>query len=338
MKIAPKAAESFLARPDAQCRALLLYGPDAGLVRERAKLAVRALLGENPDPMALAELAEAQLLADPPLLSDELAAISLMAPKRVILIRPAGDKLTRTVEAALPSCSAEAFLIVCAEELGPRSSLRAFFEKEPQAAALACYQDEARDVQAVARKTLEEAGVRAEREVIEYLSQQLGNDRGVTLQEINKLITYAGPEKTLSLKDAQALVDYNRDTGFDELVNAVADRDVGALENTLRLLTGEGAQPVAYLRALQRYFNRLYYIRSQMAAGQSAEQVVQGLRPPVFFRQAPILTRHAGRWSTPQIVKALKLLVSAELACKTSDLPPLSASGRRLLQIARMGN
>ena len=143
------------------------------------------------------------------------------------------------------------------------------------------------------------------------------------------------------MKDAVALVDYNRETSFDDVVNAVADRNLQALEKTLTMLLREGTQPVAYLRALQRYFNRLYFIRSKMApnnedGGQSAESVIQGLRPPVFFRQLPLLTRHVQQWSLPAIAKALKLLINAELACKTSDIPIVPASSRFLLQVTQV--
>jgi DNA polymerase-3 subunit delta len=191
-------------------------------------------------------------------------------------------------------------------------------------------------VQGVVRKAFESAGIRADSDVIGYLSQQLGNDRGVTQQEIDKLITYAGDSRQLQLEDAVALVDYNRETGFDDVINAIADRSVQAMEKNLTLLLGEGTQPMAYLRALQRYFNRLYAIKSQMAAGQSAEQVIQSLRPPVFFRQAPIMARHAQNWSADQIARALQLLIAAELACKTSDIPPVAASTRKLLQVTQV--
>ena len=67
-----------------------------------------------------------------------------------------------------------------------------------------------------------------------------------------------------------------------------------------------------------------------------ADAVIQGLRPPVFFRQIPILTRHAQNWNTEALVKALRLLINAELACKTSDLPIIPASSRRLLQMTQL--
>jgi len=336
MKIAPKLVEPFLTKYDNATRAALFFGPDAGLARDRAKRLAALFLCGNQDPFALAELTEAQLTADGALLADELSAISMMAPKRVIMVRDGGDKLTRIVESAASCFNDAVLLIICGDELPTRSSLRQWFEKEPSVASIACYRDEMRDVQDVIRKAFDAAGIQTDRDTMEYLAGQLGNDRYVTYQELEKLITYAGEEKKLRFEDVQALVDYNRETSFDDLVNAVADRNLQALEKTLTMLLREGTQPVAYLRALQRYFNRLYAMQAQVADGSSIEQVIGSMRPPVFFRQVPILTRHLHQWKTDQIVKALRLLINAELACKTSDLPMVPASSRRLLQITQV--
>ena len=335
MKIQPKFADGFIAKPDKDYKAALLYGPDSGGVRDRAKKMTTAILGGSPDPMAIVEFTEARLLADPALLSDELSSVSMMCPRRVILIREAGDKLTKIIDGAKDSFNKDSFLIVMGEELSARSTLRAWFEKSSDAACLASYRDELRDVQGVIRKAFEDAQLVVSREVTDYLASQLGNDRYVTYQELDKIITYAGG-KPITLEEARALVDYNRETNLDDLVNAVADKNLAALEKNLMLLLREGNQPVAYLRALQRYFNRLYSLRSLVNAGMGIDEVVQGVRPPVFFRQVPILTRHLQSWSLENITRALSLLVSAELACKSSDIPPIPASSRYLLQIASM--
>jgi DNA polymerase-3 subunit delta len=277
------------------------------------------------------------LLGDPARLCDELSAISMLGGKRVIMIRDGGDKLTKLLEASVEYFNDDVFLIVTSDELAARSSLRSWFEKEPQCASIACYKDEARDVQEVVRKTLGAAGVQIDREAMDYLVQQLGNDRYVTYQELEKLVTYAGEEKRLNVQDIRVLVDYNRETNMDDLVNAVADRNVASLDAMLTILLREGTSPVVYLRALQRYFNRLYGIRAQMAAERmSADQVIQALRPPVFFKQVPILSRHVQQWGHEQIVRALQLLISAELACKTSDMPVAAVSSRKLLQITQL--
>lgn len=338
MKIVPKSVESFLSAPQREHRAVLIYGADSGLVRERAGKITKAILGDAAsDPFAKIELSEAELLADPPRLADELSSVSMMCPKRVIIIYDAGNNLSKIIEPAYSCFHKDNFLIITADELSGKSSLRAFFEKNADCAALACYRDEMRDVQAIIRQKFDAANIIYDRDVLDYLAGQLGNDRYVTYQELEKLITYAGDEKKLSLNDVQLLVDYNQDTQLDDIVNAVADRNLVALEKNLTQHLREGTQPIMYLRSLQRYFNRLYAIRAQMQqGGQSAEMVISGLRPPVFWKQQPILTRHASSWNIENIIKALKLLITAELDCKTSDLPSVPASSRRLLRITQL--
>ncbi len=338
MKIAPKSVESFLSSPQREHKAALIYGVDSGLVRERAGKITKALLGDSAsDPFAKIELSETELLADPPRLCDELSSVSMMCPKRVIIIRDAGNSLTKIIESAESNFHKDNYLLIIADELSGKSTLRAYFEKNPDCAAIACYKDEIRDVQAIIRQQFESAGISYERDVIDYLASQLGNDRYVTYQELEKLVLYAGDSKKLNLADAQQLVDYNQSSQLDDIVNAVADRNLPALEKTLTQHLREGTQPIMYLRSLQRYFNRLYAIRAQMAeGGQSADMVVSGLRPPVFFKQQPILIRHVGSWTTENIVKALKLLITAELDCKTSDLPAIPASSRELLKVTQL--
>lgn len=335
MKIAPKVADSFMAKPTSGFGAVLLFGPDSGGVRDRAKKIATAILGPDPDPFAIMEFTEASLLSDPAKLADELAAFNMMVPRRVIIIRDGGDKLTKVIEAASPHFNDAAYLIVCAEELSTRSSLRGWFEKGDKVASLACYRDEVRDVVGVVRKAFEEAKLPVDREIIDYLGQMLGNDRYVTYQELDKIITYAGGQR-LTLEEVRDLVDYNRETNLDDIVNAVADKDLKNLDKMLTIFLREGMQPIVYLRALQRYFNRLYALRAQVAAGASVDQVVAAVRPPVFFRQVPILTRHVQNWGLDQITRALSLLISAELACKTSDVPHIPASSRMLMQVAQI--
>lgn len=336
MKIAARDIEGFLNAPDKRFQAVLLYGPDTGLARERSQRMKASVLAGSSDPFAFSEFTEAALLADPARLTDELLAIGLLSSKRFILIRDADDKLTSIIEAAAPSLYADVFLVVVAEELSPRSSLRAWFESAASAAVIACYRDELRDIQQLIQKDFSGAGIAASRDVMDYLCSQLGNDREVTRRELEKIIAYAGDEKTVSLEDVQTLVDYNRELQLDDIVLAAADKNAAGLDKMLNLQVREGVSPVAYIRALLRYFNRLYYVKSRAMAGYDIETTVQNLKPKVFYKHAPLLIKHARNWTIEQIVKALKLLLAAELACKTSDMPAIAASSRKLFQLTQV--
>lgn len=337
MKIDGKTINLFLATPQKDCQAVLIYGADSGRVRELVQKITATILGADvSDSFAKIELSEAEILADPARLADELSAISMMASKRVIIIRDAGNKLTKIIDDSKSCFNKDTYLILSSDELDSKSTIKAFFEKTANCAAVACYKDEVANIQSIIRTKFTEAGVKCDSDVVVYLASQLGNDRFVTYQELDKIILFVGDDKILKLSDAMLLINSNQDTKLDDLVNAVADKNLPALEKNLSQHITEGTQPILYLRSLQRYFSRLYDIRAKMASGQNADMAVSSLRPPVFWSQKPHLIRHANSWNIDAIVSAINLLLSAELACKTSDIPPISASSRKLFQITRL--
>ena len=73
--------ERFLARPDPAIRAVLIYGRDLGVVRDRAQTLAARLVPNPDDPFDVAQVSEADLIDDPARLEAELAAQSLMGPK-----------------------------------------------------------------------------------------------------------------------------------------------------------------------------------------------------------------------------------------------------------------
>ena len=77
MKIAPGAADKFAAAPPEAICAVLIYGPDGGLVRERADRVIAAIVEDPRDPFRVSELRADALRSDPALLLDEAGALSL---------------------------------------------------------------------------------------------------------------------------------------------------------------------------------------------------------------------------------------------------------------------
>src|SRR3954454_13641378 len=82
-----KEIDAFLARPDPGRPIILLYGPDTGLVRERAE-ALLASAGDGPhDPVLLVRLDADELAAEPSRLIDEAMTVPLFGGRRAIRVR-----------------------------------------------------------------------------------------------------------------------------------------------------------------------------------------------------------------------------------------------------------
>ena len=94
MKIYAQRADAFARKPDPKMLAVLVYGPDLGLVRERATSLVQFGMGGKDDPFRLSELVGANLKDDPARLRDEASAMPFGGGRRVVRVRDGRDDVS----------------------------------------------------------------------------------------------------------------------------------------------------------------------------------------------------------------------------------------------------
>lgn len=336
MKLTARDSDAFLKSPNRNCCAVLLYGPDKGLVRERSKQIAALLLGANADPMNRIELTGDQVKADPAILLDELNALSLMGGNRVVILQSATDKIAAVIEGAFTGSMPAAYLIAEAEELSASSPLRLLFEREARLAALPCYHDEGRSLDEVIREQLRGYGLSITPDAMRHLSSNLGNDRGVTLSEIAKIALYMGDEKEITLPVVLALCDYNAAETTEDICHFISCGEVDASQTLLTHMLKEGIQPVAIVRSLLKHFQRLDLLRAQIDGGTPQEQAISTLRPAVFYKYKPKLQRALGMWRARNLSRALDALLRTELELKSNNAPPALVISHALLHTARL--
>ncbi|MGZ5989496.1 MAG: DNA polymerase III subunit delta, partial [Rhizomicrobium sp.] len=87
-----------LTHPPKELVAALIFGPDQGLVRERAETLIKAIVPDLKDPFLIADLDDGVLASDPARLFDEAAAISMLGGRRVVRVRGGGNSLAKLFE------------------------------------------------------------------------------------------------------------------------------------------------------------------------------------------------------------------------------------------------
>jgi len=335
MKIAAARIDAFLRRPDPELHAVLFYGPDAGLVRERADAIARTICPDLHDPFRVADLAGAGLAADPARLSDEAAQIGLMGGRRVIRVRDAGDILSPVLVRFLANPAGDALVVLEAGDLPGRSSLRRGFDESPRGAAIGCYPDSARDLAAVIRDSLAAHRVSASRDAVDFLVEHLGNDRLVTRSELEKLTLYAGDGGRVELDDARAAIADAAALALDDAVLAAAEGDPAGLDRALARVFQEGEAAVSVIRAALRHVQRLHVLMVRVAGGTSIDEAIRAARPPIFFKQHDSFRRQLTRWREPRLRHHLDALADAEAQMKTTGLPAETLCRAALFELAR---
>jgi len=333
VKVADRSVDSFLKRPDAKIRAVLFYGSDLGLIRERATQIAKTVLADLSDPFRLVELAAKTVREDPARLADEAAAIAFTGGRKAVWVKDATDGIAEAAASLFERTGWDALVIVEAPELATRSKLVELFADDDAAAAIGCYPDREAAIERVVEETLASHGLEIAPDALAFISEHLGGDRGVTRAEAEKLALFCAGQKTVTRADAMAAIGDSAAVGVEDAIAGAFEGDGVRLSRALGRLKGDGVAPVAILIAAQRHAQRLQLVASAVASGAPAASAIRALRPPVFFDAAASLERQAKRWSSAQLGRAISLLTEADLRCRSTGSPAQAILGQALQAI-----
>ena len=334
MKIGTRDIAGFLARPKPDIVAVLVYGPDHGLVAERANALLRHYCPNIDDPFARADLTAGQIADDPALLMDEMTAIPFGGGRKTIFVRGADDKISRACQNLFALNNLENRLVVTADNLGARSSLRLLFEGANHAAALPCYVEEGASLGQFIQDMLNTAGLRADHDALSLLSRNLVGDRLLARRELEKLVLYMGPQKQVTADDVQAVIGDESETGLDDLADAIATGKAAEADRVLDRLIAEGSHAVGVLRNLQNHFGKLHLAALDIQAGASIPDAVKAIKPPVFFKRQSLFEQQLRLWPLNSLEKTLDTLVELEVKAKDGHSPAGLLLGRAVLSLS----
>jgi DNA polymerase-3 subunit delta len=336
MKLPASKITSFLNRPDPAVRVILVYGPDAGLVRERGAHLAKLLVKDPNDPFCSIALQSSAVSGDGARLYDEMAAVALGGGRRLVRIPNAEDNIAAAIANLLGRIPpSDSVLLIEAGDLEKKSKLRSACEGDsPLACGIPCYVEDTAARQRTITEILATEDVQAPREVIGALADVLPPDRLAMRSELEKFALYVGKGKTATSADVRAALHDAGAAELDDLIFAVGAGDAKRVAQLIDRLYAEQTSPVALLRAAQRHFIRLQWARAEMDKGVSATDAVKRLQPPVFWKYESAMTSQLRRWSRAKSEQALRRLYDAEAAVKRTGVPDTALCAQTLLGLA----
>ncbi len=329
-------ADRFVAAPPAALQAALVFGPDAGLVQERAEKLLKTVVTDLTDPFNSVDISEAALLDDKARLFDEAAAISMMGGRRVIRVRGGGNDLASLFESFLDEHAGDALVVIEAGDLGKSSTLRKLFEGDKNAAAIPCYADNARDLGDVVRDELKGLGFALAPGAVEEAVSRLGSDRGVTRRQLEKLALYAHGQKQITAEDVRAVMGDESQARTEAAYDAAGTGDLVRLDLELERLWIADTAPAQILRGALGHFQRLMLAKEGMARGEQLDAVMRKFFPPIHFSRTDSFKAQARNWNADRLADALDLLLEAEGMTRTTAMPAEAVTGRALFTIAAL--
>lgn len=229
---------------------LLLWGDDAGAIRQSAQAAVAASGVDVDDPFASEKLTLTDLLAQPSRLAESATTLGFGGGRRLIQLTGIGGEesashlsiLTEAVKGLMeqPDLSGALVVLPIPHVLEKTSAIVKAVEGHPHGLSVRFFLPTARDLAQWLQGAFSAAGKRPDGDAMALLTDSLGADREQAQREVEKLLLYIGEAETITADDVRASLSGAVPADAFRLTEAVASRDVRNTDRLIRLLTEEG--------------------------------------------------------------------------------------------------
>lgn len=332
--VAVKAADvdAFVARPDPARPVVLIFGPDVGLVSERAGAVVKAAVDDLNDPFMLARLDGEVLTTEPSRLVEEAQTIPLFGGRRAVWVKAGGRNIAPAVEALLAVRGNECRVVIEAGDLRRNAPLRTLCERAKNAAALPCYADSERDRARLVDEEMREAGLVLEPDARALLIPLLGGDRQASRSEIRKLALYARDRGRVTADDVAAVVSDASTLALDDIVDAAFAGRPAQLETQFAKARAAGSSAGSILFAAQRQVAQLHKWRTAIESGGAFS--FETSQPPLHFRRKGPIEAALKAWTASRLLTMMADLAEAALESRRTPELADTITERALLAIA----
>ncbi len=310
--IASRDVEAFLKSGFAQFPVILIYGPDEGLVSERAAMIARATT--SGDMGNILRLDGDDIAADPMRLPDEANAMSMFGGIRAIRVKTGSKSIVAGLEPLLSSPPVDARIIVEAGELKPNHALRVLLEKGKGAAALACYGEDARDIGRLLDGMLTEAGQSITPDARQALTGLLGQDHKLSRMEIKKLILYSQGSRQITRDDIDAIITDAAAFSADSVIDAAFLGKLDGIETEARRVLADGLEAGVLLGFALRHVFLLQAMKRGVYGNKTVPETIKSAR--ISWKREKAVAEQLDRWTDARLDRAVQILGDAVLAIR----------------------
>jgi DNA polymerase-3 subunit delta len=332
-----KASKASIGRsvdqPDSKIRFYLFLGPDEAQSRALATRLLEALSAQK------SVFAGAAVKANPGLLADEAAALSLFGDRRLIWIEPAGNEIVEGLQALLSAESVESPVAAIAGALPKSSALLKLAESSPAALAFTAYVPEGDEAVRMVIDVGRRFGLKITPPVAARVAEACSNDQAIITQELDKFASYAGASphspKELEHEAIDAVGVGAGEGDFLRFADLALLGELAELSADIARLPSGGSEAIPAIRSLQRRLLMLAPARARIERGERVEAVMASLGRALLWKDKDAVAKMLRTWTADELATVAERVGTLERNLIFTEAPENEALGEELLAIAR---
>lgn len=326
--------DAFLKSPDPAMPIILVYGPDAGLVRERADQLIASAVDNVDDPFSLVRMEGDELANEPSRLVDEAMTVALFGGRRAIRVRAGGRNFNPGVQVLIDTPPRDCRIVIEAGDLKPSAPLRALCEKAKSAVTIPCYADQDRDIARLIDDEIRAANLRIASEARNFLVGLLGGDRQASRNEIRKLALYAHGKNEVTLDDVRNIVTDASALEVDAIIDAALTGKTFDADHEFERAVAAGIYPGALTSSLLRHVSQLHRACLAMDRGQSMDEALRTQFARLHFSRKPAVESSLRLWTVEKLHRLIVQLGEAGLEIRRNNDMAAAIAQRLLISIS----
>lgn len=315
----------------------VIYGPDRGLVSERAAIIAARTGVPKDDPFATLKLDVSDLQGDPGRLLDEVNSLGLFGGSKLVWLRGAANEkpLLDAVQILAAGSPPANILIIEAGDLKKGSGLRKIAEPAKSVAVIPCYADDARALNSLIDSELGSENLKISTAARQKLLDLLGGDRVASRNEVRKLALYCRGKGMVEEDHVHDIIGDASSVSADEAVDAILSGDLSSLHRAIQKVLSSKTPIFLVLQSCLKQFQLLDLMKAEMEEKKlPVAQVMMTLGRHIHFKRKPMMEKALRTWSAPALSRETERLQSAILMSRQKQNLEPSIAFQTLMAIA----
>lgn len=291
----------------------LVYGENEGLKKEVIETLKKNLNGsiENYD--------EAQIINNNELFYEKIFNQSLFVKEKIIIINRCSEKIFDLIENILEKEISDINIILNANILEKKSKLRNLFEKKKELIIVPTYKDTSINLGEIAKKFFNNYKISISQETINLLISRCNGDRGHLKSELDKILIYMNDKKSINLEEIYKLTNLAENFSINELVDTSLSKNSQKTSEILNESNYKSEDGILILRTFLQKAKRLLSLYEQQNGNANFDTLINDFKPPIFWKDKPIVKRQLERWSKSKIKDLITNINKTEIFLKKNS-------------------
>jgi len=211
------------------------------------------------------------------------------------------------------------FILIQAGDLDKSSALRKLVEESQFLMAIPCYEEDVASLRKSISEMLVENEIIAENEIINLIIKNFGKDRNLIINEINKIKTYLGEEKNLTLEVFNKIISLKQDDNLQDFAMQFASKNYELCFLRAERALESGNESILMVRSLINYFSKLYNAKVLIEkSGKRVDDAVKSAQ--IFYKIETDFRRNLQNLSLKFITKSLQSFEKLEINLKKGNM------------------